>query len=461
MIKTIVGSVIAKAALVLTGAALLCIWSPVFPALAKNAPFNRETPVVIAVRQAGPAVVNISTLQVSTSRPNPFRPFGNRDLFDQFFRDFFDPSQGERAHTSLGSGVIIDGRKKLILTNEHVVARASEIKVTLANDQEFMAESVGSDPDSDLAVLQIKTDHDLPALAMGDSSDLMIGETVIAIGNPFGLTHTVTTGVISAINRTVTAGGRVYRDFIQTDASINPGNSGGPLLNINGQLIGINTAIYDRAEGIGFAIPIDKAKRIIKDLISYGEVMPAWLGLSLQPLDDRLAQYFQAPASGGALITGVDPDGPAAGAKLAKGDVLVDLDADRVSSVDDYEALLKGYTAGDQITLTVQRQGKPLKIKVTAKAYPRAKAEQLSWDRYGLKITGRGARGLVLVKKVRSGSPAAQVGLAPGDAVLQINEIKTTNEDTYFKAMTRYRFRIGITTIVQRGHQAYRITLAP
>ena len=461
MNKSLVSGLFAKAVLVLTGAALFLSLSPAVAALAKDGPFSRETPVVIAVRQAGPAVVNISTRQVSTSRSGPFRPFGGNEFFDQFFRDFFEPYEMERSHTSLGSGVIIDGQKKLILTNEHVVARASEIKITLADDQEFIAESVGSDPDSDLAVLQIKTSKNLPALTMGDSSDLMIGETVIAIGNPFGLTHTVTTGVISAVNRTVTTGGRTFRDFIQTDASINPGNSGGPLLNINGQLIGINTAIYDRAEGIGFAIPIDKAKRIIKDLISYGEVLPAWLGLSLQPMDDRLAQYFQAPASGGALITAVDPDGPAGDSGLTQGDVLVGLDADKVTSVDDYEELLKGYTTGARITLTVHRAGSPLKVKVTARAYPPEKAQQLSWDRYGLKVTGRGGRGTVLVKEVRKASPAAQVGLQPGDAVLQINEIKTTSEETYLKAMTRYRFRLGVGAIVQRGRQAYRITLVP
>jgi Do/DeqQ family serine protease len=461
MVKATARGTILRAVLAMTGAALLWTWTPVVSAMAKDGPFARETPVVIAVRQAGPAVVNISTRQVSTSKSGPFRPFGGNEFFDQFFRDFFEPFEMERTHTSLGSGVIIDGRKKLVLTNDHVVARASEIKITLANDQEFMAESVGSDPDSDLAVLQVKTDKNLPSLTMGDSSDLMIGETVIAIGNPFGLTHTVTTGVISAVNRTVSTGGRTYRDFIQTDASINPGNSGGPLLNINGQLIGINTAIYDRAEGIGFAIPIDKAKRIIKDLISYGEVLPAWLGLSLQPMDDRLTQYFRAPASGGALITEVDPDGPAAGSGLTQGDVVVGLDSDRISSVDDYEALLQGYTAGAQVTLTVHRLGAPMKVKVTAKTYPREKAEQLSWDRYGLKITGRGGRNLVLVKEVRAGSPAAQIGLASGDTVLQINEIKTTSEETYLKAMTRYRFRVGISAIIQRGNQAYRITLVP
>lgn len=431
-----------------------------FPARAET--FSRKTPVVLAVERAGPAVVNISTRQTVSGRAGPFRSFEGDDLFSWFFRDFFEPSRRpERTRTSLGSGVIIDGEKGFILTNEHVVGQGTRIMVSLGDEREYKAELVGSDPDSDLAVLQIKTEKKIPALAMGDSSSLMIGETVIAIGNPFGLTHTVTTGVISAVNRSLRAGDRVYRDFIQTDASINPGNSGGPLLNINGQLIGINTAIYDKAEGIGFAIPINRAKRIIQDLISYGEVHPAWLGLSLQTLDARLARYFRTSATGGALITGLDSDGPAAGSGLKRGDVIVNLGQRQVKSVDDYEDILKSHTAREKIELTALRQEHSLTFIIQARTFPLKKAGKLGWDRYGLVVAEARKKGRVVIDRVRPESPAGRIGLKTGDIIHQINEIKIVSKESYLKAMAKYRFRLGISAIVQRGRTAYRITLRP
>ncbi|MBU4102142.1 MAG: trypsin-like peptidase domain-containing protein, partial [Proteobacteria bacterium] len=208
-------------------------------------------------------VVNISSEFEVSKRINPFSGFGIDPFFDSFFKDFFDPGLERRQkRTSLGSGVIIDGKRGFILTNSHVITKTGTITVTLKDEREFTANIVGADPDSDLAVLQITSKTPLPAIEMGSSEDIMIGETVIAIGNPFGFSNTVTTGVISAINRGISAEDRVFHDFIQIDASINPGNSGGPLLNINGELIGINTAIYAKAQGIGFAIPINKAKKL-------------------------------------------------------------------------------------------------------------------------------------------------------------------------------------------------------
>ncbi len=236
--------------------AFLFAWQP-SAGLANG--FNRETPIVKAVRKTSPAVVNISSAVQVRKRTSPFSGYGFNPFFEEFFRDFFDPRfERRQQYTSLGSGVIIDGEKGLILTNAHVIQKTGTIKVMLENELEFEARIVGADPDSDLAVLQIDAENRLPAIKMGSSADLMIGETVIAIGNPFGFAHTVTTGVISAINRSIRAEDRVYHDFIQIDASINPGNSGGPLLNINGDLIGINTAIYAKAQGIGFAIPISR-----------------------------------------------------------------------------------------------------------------------------------------------------------------------------------------------------------
>ena len=246
-----------------------------------------------AVRKVSPAVVNISSVYEVRKRTGPFSGFGANPFFEEFFKDFFDPRfERRQQYTSLGSGVIIDGKKGLILTNAHVIQKTATIKVMLQDEREFEAKIVGADPDSDLAVLKIDSENQLPDVTMGNSDDLMIGETVIAIGNPFGFSHTVTTGVISALNRSIRTEDRVYNDFIQIDASINPGNSGGPLLNINGDLIGINTAIYAKAQGIGFAIPISKARKIISDLIQYGEVKQAWIGIIVQDMDDKLAGYF-------------------------------------------------------------------------------------------------------------------------------------------------------------------------
>jgi len=203
--------------------------------------------------------------------------------------------------------------------------------VALKDGREFTAQIVGADSDSDLAVLRISSPTTLPDITMGDSDNLMIGETVIAIGNPFGFSNTVTTGVISATNRSVRTDDMVYHDFIQTDASINPGNSGGPLLNINGELIGINTAIYSKAQGIGFAIPINTAKRIVSDLIRYGEVIPAWIGITIQDIDEDLARYLKASAVHGVLVKKAEPVGPARKAGIREGDILISINTSNIA----------------------------------------------------------------------------------------------------------------------------------
>ncbi|MBW1759504.1 MAG: trypsin-like peptidase domain-containing protein, partial [Deltaproteobacteria bacterium] len=219
---------------------LLCL-----PRFSPCEEYSRENAVVKAVRRVSPAVVNINSEYTVRDRTNPFSSFGSDPFFDSFFKDFFDPGfERKYKRTSLGSGVIIDGKEGYILTNAHVIEKTGTIKVVLKDEREFEARIIGADPDSDLAVLRIHSKTSLPAIEMGSSDDLMIGETVIAIGNPFGFSNTVTTGVISAVSRNIKTEDRVYHNFIQTDASINPGNSGGLLLNIKGELIGINTAIY-------------------------------------------------------------------------------------------------------------------------------------------------------------------------------------------------------------------------
>jgi Do/DeqQ family serine protease len=324
---------------------------------------NRETAVVKAVRKISPAVVNISSAVQIRKRTSPFSGFGFNPFFEEFFKDFFDPRfERRREYTSLGSGVIIDGTKGLILTNAHVIQKTGTIKVVLEDEREFEAKIVGTDPDSDLAVLKIDSEQDLPAINMGSSEDLMIGETVIAIGNPFGFSHTVTTGVISALNRSIRAEDRVYHDFIQIDASINPGNSGGPLLNINGDLVGINTAIYAKAQGIGFAIPIGKARKIISDLIQYGEVIQAWIGITVQTIDDKLAGYLKIPVKKGIIVTSVEPQSPAQNAGLQESDIILSIDRKKINSISDYLSIAKSLEAGNTLAAigaTVKRKPWP------------------------------------------------------------------------------------------------------
>ncbi|MBW2076567.1 MAG: trypsin-like peptidase domain-containing protein [Deltaproteobacteria bacterium] len=402
-------------------------------------PFPRENAIVKATRKVSSAVVNISTSKVVEGGVNPFFSWEHNELFDRFFRDFFEPHTRQYVQNSLGSGVIIDSTHKYVLTNHHVIVRASKISVTLSNQQEFEARVVGTDPESDLAVLKIETDIELPALPMGRSDDLMIGETVIAIGNPFGLSHSVTTGVISALNRSVRTEHHVYHNFIQIDAPINPGNSGGPLLNINGELIGINTAIYSGAEGIGFAIPIDRAKSIVDNLIHYGKVQTAWLGLTVQDLTENLITYFHLPVSYGALITEVVTGSPAEKGELKRGDVITELGKKKVASARDYYDQLAQHTANEAIELVFYRNGKSRSIEITAESFPSELALALVFDRLGFRVEelnrtlarryGLQEGEALVIAGIKKGSQAERIGLKQGDIVRGINDVSITSED--------------------------------
>ncbi|UCD10996.1 MAG: trypsin-like peptidase domain-containing protein, partial [Nitrospinaceae bacterium] len=358
---------------------------PSVPVAAAGDAANRRTPLVRAVERAGPAVVNIFTTEAARKRQNPFGGLGD-DFFERFFQDFFPPTTSQRR--SLGSGVIINP-EGYVLTNEHVVRKATSIKVTLIGKREFDGHLVGADIKSDLAIIKIESKQPLPYIEMGRSDDLMIGETVLAIGNPFGLQHTVTTGIISALNRSI-RGGReqVYQDFIQVDASINPGNSGGPLLNINGSLIGINTAIYQKAEGIGFAIPIDAAKRIVNDLISYGKVRRGWTGLSVQDMSPDLREHFKVSQPTGVLVIKVVPGSPAARAGIQRGDVLLGMDKHDIENRSQFRQRLSTYSVGNAISFTVSRDGRESVRRVKVSALTRTEAARFARDWLGLGVTG-------------------------------------------------------------------------
>jgi Do/DeqQ family serine protease len=431
---------------------------------------TRETAVVRAVREVSPAVVNISSAYEVRKRTSPFSGFGLNPFFDEFFRDFFDPRfERRQQNTSLGSGVIIDGEKGLILTNAHVIQKAGTIKVVLQDERDFEARIVGADPDSDLAVLKIDSKKRLPAIKMGSSENIMIGETVIAIGNPFGFSHTVTTGVISAINRSIRAQDRVYHDFIQIDASINPGNSGGPLLNINGDLIGINTAIYAKAQGIGFAIPIGKARKIISDLIQYGEVIQAWIGITVQNMDESLARYLEVPGNKGIVIKTVEPKSPAKKAGIQESDIILSLDNKKINSIDDYKSVTKSIAAGDTLHAMLWRNGKKQNVVINTKLYPLELAEDLAFKLLGIKVEDltkkkRKAyriytRDGVVISKIKKNSYLDHIGAQPGDVIRQIDDYTIQTSEDFKKAVIKSRRKNTIVLLLQRGEQGYYITV--
>ena len=431
---------------------------------------TRETPVVRAVQKVSPAVVNISSEFEVRYRTNPFTHFSRNPFYDNFFKDFFDRGvERLQKRTSLGSGVLIDGKAGFILTNAHVLAQTGTITATLLDEREFEARIVGVDPDTDLAVLRITTQEPLPAVEMGTSGDLMIGETVIAIGNPFGFSHTVTTGVISALNRSIRSEDRVYNNFIQLDASINPGNSGGPLLNINGDLIGINTAIYARAQGIGFAIPIDTARKIISDLIKFGEVIPAWIGLTVQNLDPNLARYMKIPDSMGVVVQDVHPAGPARKAGIQPGDVIRSIGSQSVGSTDDYRDIMKKHAEGDSLDLRIWRDGSEWTQPVRAAVFPPALAMDLAYRILGIRVENLktpnradlqspGSQGVVITE-VRDDAYLASIGAAPGDVIRRIDETTINDTSDFKRAIVKYRHKKSMVILLFRGQQGYYITI--
>ncbi len=448
----------------------ICVSGLIYPGLSLAHEMNRETAVVKAVRAVSPAVVNISSAYEVRKRSNPFSGYGMNPFFEEFFRDFYDPRfERRQQQTSLGSGVIIDGTKGLILTNAHVIQKTGTIKVILENELEFEARIVGADPDSDLAVLKIDAANRLPAIKMGSSNDLMIGETVIAIGNPFGFSHTVTTGVISAVNRSIRTDDRVYHDFIQIDASINPGNSGGPLLNINGDLIGINTAIYAKAQGIGFAIPISKARKIISDLIQYGEVKQAWIGITVQDMDEKLASYLSVSGKKGVIIKSVESQSPAEKAGLKESDIIFSIENKKVNSVGDYESAAKSLAAGDTMQARLWRNGKEKTIAVETKVFPLELAEELAFKLLGIKVDDltKGVRRKyrlatrqgVVISKIKKKSYLAHIGAEPGDVIRQIDDYTIQTREDFKKAIVKFRRKNSVVLLLQRGGQGYYITL--
>jgi serine protease Do len=437
---------------------------------------------VTLARKVGPVVVNISTTQVVKEAPAPFGrenpregPFGGEDPFSDFWRRFFgQPTPpGPNRQQGLGSGFIID-RNGTILTNNHVIENAQKIVVKLSNDErQFTAKVIGRDAKTDLAVIKIETNSELPVAPLGDSDRLQVGEWIAALGSPFGLQNTITTGIVSAKSRQIGAG--PYDDFIQTDASINPGNSGGPLVNMQGEIVGINTAIFSRTGGnigIGFAIPINVAKELLPELKSKGKVTRGWLGVTIQRVTPELAESLGMQSARGALVANVAPGSPAELAGIKVGDVIIDYAGKLVKDSTDLPILVARTDVGARIKLRVLRdkQDVPLEVSVAE-----LKDEEVvasvpeKQDDLGLtvqNVTPEMMQGLgldraqgVVVTSVERGSPADDAGLRRGDVILEIDRKPIRNLSEYRDMIAGLKQRGSALFLVQRGENTSFVAL--
>jgi serine protease Do len=395
--------------------------------------------------------VNIRTEQIVQRRSSPFFGFGDA-FFDDFFRQF---SQSRSYRTqALGSGAIIDGRGYLV-TNAHVVEKASKIFVALPDEQnELEATLVGIDPATDLAVVKVSSEQPLPSLALADNDDLMLGETVIAIGNPLGLENSVTTGVVSAPSRRLPDGEGGLGIFIQTDALINPGNSGGPLLDINGRLIGINTAIAQQAQGIGFAIPVKIVRRVVHDLISFGHVRPVYSGILPGEISRAMAR---SRGAGGVLVTDIDSGSPAANAGVKPADVILDLDGVQTDSVSEYLSLMHTYSPGSNVVLSLLRGIDQLQITFKLADLPADYAINYLQRIFGLVVDQDGQG--VFISRVLRNSPAARIELRPGDRITEIEGVRIEDLKAFFTRIETTLGRLPLRFSVFRGNRGYLIEI--
>lgn len=431
---------------------------------------SRRNAIVRAAEKVGAAVVSLSVIQVVHTRDTS--PFG----YD--FWDFFHlrPPIRERRVLSLGSGVIINP-EGYVLTNDHVVGGAKEIRVTLTNGDEYPGYLVGTDPVTDLAVVKIHADSTVTFsnAALGDSDDLIIGEWAIAIGNPFGYLlddhkPSVTVGVISATNRDIKPEERqkaTYRKMIQTDAAINPGNSGGPLVNALGEVIGINTFIFTTSrgsEGVGFAVPINRAKLVINDILKYGEVVKAWIGLQVQPITPAIAQSLELKRQRGLIISSVSERSPGSKAGLKASDVLISVGKQEVNSLADWEEIESYARAGHALGATVQRGNKELSVVIVPEEIPTRQAPT-RMDKFGLKVARitpsvasyigvRNTEG-VLVMGAEESSWAARWRLQSGDIIRQVGKRRIKDLDDYVETMSKIKHGYRIVFMIERSGRIF------
>lgn len=432
---------------------------------------------VEVAKKVQPAVVHIQTEKTISVRPDPFwfgDEFFKGSPFEEFFKGFRSPRERGKEYRHKqrgeGSGVIVD-KEGYVLTNNHVIEGADRVKVRLNDGREFTATVKGRDTRTDLAVLHIKA-KDLPVATLGDSDKLEVGEWAIAIGNPFGLEHTVTVGVISAKGRSGLGTG-TYEDFIQTDASINPGNSGGPLINIDGEVIGINMMIIWPGQGIGFAIPINMAKQILSDLIKEGKVVRPWLGIRVQDLTADMAEQFQVKDREGVLVSQVEPGTGAEKAGLTSGDIIKTVDDKAVRNASELIKEIQKRKVGQKVRLGLIRDGKEMTLEVNLTAMPEkteiamekeeaeekmgARVQELNpqlASRYRISGVKRG----VVVLSVEEGSLAEEMGLQEGDVILEINRKKIETVRDFERAMKDAKIERGILLHIHRKGSSFYFT---
>ena len=427
------------------------------------------------VKQLSPSVVNISTTSVSKRKSfgfnSPFQDEQFEDLFERFFGENI-PDQ-EFRNRGLGSGFIVspDG---YVITNNHVIQKADEIEVVLEDGSKHAATVVGTDPKTDIALLKINPGRAIPAVSLGNSSTLEIGDSVFAIGNPFGLGNTVTSGIVSAKGRSLGLG--AYDDFIQTDAAINPGNSGGPLFNFNGEVVGVNTAIIAGGQGIGFAIPINLANSIFSQLKASGKVVRGWLGVIVQEISPEISESLGLQSTDGALISDIAPDGPAEKAGLQRGDIILEVDGKQIIDMPELPKTIATYKPDSFATLKVVRNGKeqilkvklgelPEENKVAAAEQPEEKIE----GKLGLvvsEITPQMMRRLrisskegVVVTNVISGSAASEAGFRVGDIILELEKQNVDSLSDYNKALNSAGDKKNLLFLVKRQNRTVYVAL--
>lgn len=420
-----------------------------------------------------PAVVNISTTR-TIKTPGIPSPFFDDPFFRRFFGDEFGHFRRPREYkqASLGSGVIVD-REGYILTNNHVIKDADEIKVRLSDKREFTGKVIGTDPKTDLAVIKINSDN-LPVIKWGDSDKLRVGETVIAIGNPFGLSQTVTSGIVSATGR-ANVGIADYEDFIQTDAAINPGNSGGALVNVSGELVGINTAIFSTSggyQGIGFAIPSNMAKVVMENLIKRGKVIRGWLGVVIQPVTPELAKQFGLKEEKGVLVGDVVEEGPAEKAGIQRGDVIIEYDGRKVSEPSSLRNMVANTQPGKEVKIKILREGKEKNLQVTIAELPTemqkvpGRADNLLKGVIVQNITPGMRKELniprritgVIITDIEEESPAVGV-LSTNDVIIEVNRRKINNVKDYERIISRIKPDQDILLLIFRNGSTFYITL--
>jgi serine protease Do len=403
--------------------------------------------------------------------PQPFdEPNSSGELLERFFHG--STSQREVRKGNLGSGFIID-KSGYIVTNNHVVDNSTDIKVSLSGSEEYDAKVVGTDPQTEVALLKIKAQRDLPVVPLGDSDKLRVGEWVIAIGNPFGLGQAVTAGITSAKGRMIGAG--VYDDFIQTDASINPGNSGGPLFNQDGKVIGINTAIVPTGQGIGFAIPINLAKEILIQLREKGQVTRGFLGVQVQEVAPELDRSFSSERRRGALVAYVQPESPGERAGIEKGDIIVEFNGRKLTDVHELPRLVANTPPGSTAGLGLIRQGRERALRVHIGDIPQevrqlpgagTPEEELGLTVQELKANTAQELGLangqaVVVTDVEEGSPADEGGLGRGDWILEVNRQKVNNVHDVRAALQRGPDAKSVLLLIRRGDNKIYVGLRP